>query len=390
MIRGFAFLFVTFLMMSAQAGYFIALKNSPALDHAKRTHILVAGRGAELNTLFQSAAASKSIKIQELYPNDQIVFITYNELGERENTAKLQSWGFKIVSLNNNLFTPQRFLAELGRFTKIASLELFTHTSALAGAQLEGQAYRISQNDTAIANLKPNFTADSFIYLHGCNSGFYLAPAMSTMLGVPAAGSLSYTGFQKLHSNHEFYGYEDSLKPPGEWSPINDLSFARNQDCREGGCLRMKPDNSPYTGGWGDYNEGGGLNFYKFFCVKNTESRCLSAMAESMFGFIGKKDYKFGSSASDYNELLLEFFCPISAKNPIRQKCIEGITTAAANNTVFNAFQGKQLTCDFKKCQFEIQCPTDAASCRLKNKLPSSNAMVEEYKIYLKAYSVRR
>jgi hypothetical protein len=385
--RILSFLISTLFLMTAQAGYFVSSKNAPTLDHAKRTHILIAGHGAELSTLFQSAAASKAIKIQELYPQDQIVLISCNEIGAQANAEKLRGWGFQVVSLNNNIFTPQRLMAELARFTKIASLEFFTHTSAIAGAQLEGEAYRISQIDD-VSSLKGNFTADSFIYLHGCNSGFNLAPAFSSQLEVPVAGSFTYTGFQKLHSNHEFYDFDDALKPAGDWSAVNDVSFAETHACTSGGCLRMKPDNSPYTGGWGDYNDGGGLPFYKFFCVKNSETRCLNAMAESIYGLIGKKDYKFASSAADYNELLMEFFCPVSNKTNIRQLCVQGLQKAAANNTVYNPFQGKLLTCNFKKCQFEIHCADTAGSCRMENDLPSSNAMVDEYKSYLKAFSI--
>lgn len=387
MLRGLFFFGASLLISAAQAGYFTSIKNSNMLDYNRRTHILVAGRGSELATLFQSAAASKSVKLQELYPQDQIVLLSYNELGEQQNAAKLRGWGFQIVSLNNNLFTKQRLVADLARFRKIASLELFTHTSALAGAQLEGQAYRISQDDD-ISNLRGNFTADSFIYLHGCNSGFNLAPAWSSMLEVPVAGSLTYTGFQKLHTNGEFYPYEDALKPDGEWSPVNALSFPQTRDCVGGGCLRMKPDNSPYVGGWGDYNDGGGLPFYKFFCVKSSKTRCLKAMAESLFGLLGKKDFNFKSSAAEYNQLLLEFFCPISAKRPIREACVRDLPAAAARNQVYNPFQGKLLTCNFRKCQFEIRCAETAASCRLFNPLPSSNAVVDEYRTYLRAYQI--
>ena len=382
-----AFFLTSLFLLTAQAGYFVTSKNAPTLDHSKRTHILVAGHGAELGTLFQSAAVSKAIKLQELYPQDQIVLIACNEIGAAENAAKLRNWGFQVLSLNNNTFTEERLLAELARFTKIASLDFYTHVSAIAGAQLENADNRISQ-DTDVSRLKANFTADSFIYLHGCNSGFNLAPSFSSQLEIPVAGSLTYTAFQKLHSSNEFYDNEDTLKPAGEWSVVNDVSFPQTRDCTTGGCIRMKADNSPYTGGWGDYNEGGGLPFYKFFCVKNNETRCLNAMAESVFGLIGKKDYKFASSSSDYNDLLMEFFCPVSNKTNIRQLCVQGLQQAAANNTTYNPFQGKLLTCSFKKCQFEIQCADTAASCRLKNDLPSSNAVVDEYKVYLKAYSI--
>jgi hypothetical protein len=207
MFKALALTWGLFLSVSAaHAGYFVAVYGSRGFQSKKATHYVVAGNGSELSTLFQYAAASKGMKLQELYPQDQVVLIAYNQSpGSTKNRDQITSWGYQIVGDRSQLsFTPTRLIQEFLQAREIASIDLYAHNAGLYGSSLEDGSHRISQDNTEITQIKRRLTPNSYAVLHGCNTGFYFAPTWSRLLGIPVAGSFTSTKFERLHSSGAF------------------------------------------------------------------------------------------------------------------------------------------------------------------------------------------
>ena len=245
-----------FVQMTFAAMIVASYGNSP-VDKNLSTRILVVGRGKELYYLLQEAAIAKAHKLKEVFPSDQIVLVTVAETGLSENKNFLRTRSFQPLSESSNDFTPDRLLTELLKWKKIESIDFYTHNSAHLGMQLEDADTRFGINYTQFAQLKSNLTKESYIILQGCNTGFWLAPNMSKWLGIPVAGSLTGTNVHHLHSNGFFFDFDEPKKPVGPWADLNSSSYQQPVSCKNGGCLRTKPDKEVYAGTWGNFSGGG-------------------------------------------------------------------------------------------------------------------------------------
>jgi hypothetical protein len=196
------------------------------------------------------------------------------------------------------------------------------------------------------------------------------------------------------HSDGSFYLTEEGYNPNNDWANENSSTFNHITNCRDGKCLRLKPDNHPYNGYWGEY-KAGGLPFYKFFCVNNTNTDCSRAMAKSLYSFIGTTNLKLSSTLKEYKDLLGDFLCPISGTRDYRRVCRDQLNLSLFSfDETFNPFRGTQLDCNFKTCHAEFKCKKiqnpeipNAKSCILINDsfLPSTTLM-KEYEAYISGF----
>lgn len=381
------------IMGSAHASYIVASFGSKELDPSLPTRVLIAGEGKELKLLFQEVATAKAIKYKEHYPEDQILLIAVNEKDVGSEWA-LNKWGFTIHNIDRSTLDGKEFLKLVLPFKKIRSLDIFSHSSAQFGVHLEGHGNRINLNTKNIEDLAPNFMKDAYAYLHGCNTGFNLAPYLSNVWGIPVAGSMTSTNFQKLHTDGNFYLSEEGYAPNSAWATENSLSFPETLDCKKGACQRLKPDNTPYVGWWGAYREGG-LPFYKFFCARNNMEDCKRVMAKTMLTHSLIADLKKTSTLADYKKGVIDFLCPISSKKDLRGECEAKLDEAlVTKDMTYNPFSRPQVECDFKGCKTEITCDKvlfkgvdKPGTCELKNLATSpATTLVREYKAYLEAY----
>ena len=382
------------MLGSAHASYIVTTFNTPNLDPKLPTRLLVAGNGDDLGLLFQEVAKAKAKKYSELNPGEQIVFITINEK-EMGSEWALKKWGFKILRLERATLDGQVLINELSSFKKLLSLDIFSHSSAQFGIHLDGKANRLSEKTKGLEVLKNNFMKDAFVYLHGCNSGFVLAPFLSNIWSIPVAGSMTSTNFQKLHSDGNFYLSEEGYAPNSDWAKENTFSYDQTTNCSEGTCQRLKPDNTPYVGFWGAYRAGG-LPFYKFFCTKNSEEQCVRVMAKSLLTHSLIVNLKKESSLEDYKKGVIDFLCPVSSKKDLRGECQAKLEEAlVTQDMTYNPFSRPQVECDFKECKADISCDkvlftgfAKPGTCELKNKANSpATTLVREYKAYLQGYT---
>ena len=386
-------MFVGLMLSNAHASYIVASFNSKELDTNKPTRVLLVGQGDDLKLLFQEVATAKAIKYQELYPEDQILLIAVNEKDVGSEWA-LKKWGFTIHNIDRSTLDGKEFLKVAVPFRQIRSLDIFSHSSAQYGVHLEGHGNRINLNTKNIETLRSNFMKDAYAFLHGCNTGFNLAPYLSNIWGIPVAGSMTSTNFQKLHTDGNFYLSEEGFAPNSDWSLENALSFNTPMNCEKGVCQRLKPDNTPYVGWWGSYREGG-LPFYKFFCARNNAEDCKRVMAQTMLSHSLIVNLKKNSSLEEYKKGVIDFLCPVSSKKDLRGECQAKLDEALeTQDMTYNPFSRPQVECDFKGCKTEISCKKivftgmdKPGTCELKNLANRpATTLVREYKAYLEAY----
>lgn len=393
MLKLISFFLLMLFVFETRADHYITTYQSEKIDSSKPTRILVAGYGDDLHLLFQQVAKAKAQKLKEQYPNDQIVLIAV-EQEDSDNETALKNWGFNIVESKSSKLDGKLLIKELSSFKQILSLDIFSHSSAQFGVHLKGMFSQLTTTTRGLETLRGNFVKGAYAVLHGCNTGFYLAPYLSKVWGIPVAGSLTSTNFQRLHSNGHFYLEESGFPPSTDWSKTNAISYNEPLKCKDGYCLRLKPDNMTYVGHWGEYQEGG-LPFYKWFCVDGEKETCLKAMAKNLLTQISIVNLKSNSSIQFYKKAVFDFLCPISSKRELRRECEEKLEEAlVTKDYTYSPFSRTQLQCDFNKCQAEIKCDTiiftkipKPGTCYLINKTTSeSTTIVREYLSYLQAF----
>ncbi len=387
--------FFALLFMAAKSNaYLVTAYNADKVNYDAPTRILVAGAGDDLGTQFQEVARGKALKYSQQYPSEQIVLITANE-PQIDDKALLKAWGFGVINEDRSTFNGKTLIDEAVKFSKIDSIDIFSHSSAQYGIHLDGKAHRLTLNTKGLDALKGHFTKDAYAFLHGCNGGFNLAPFLSDMWEIPVAGAMTSTNFQKLNNDGNFYLTEEGFFPNTDWAQQNSKSFDTTLDCSKSGiCLRLKPDNNPYTGFWGEYTDGG-LPFYKFFCTKNSEVDCKRVMAKSLLSFIGNTNLKKTGTLVEYKKLLQDFLCPISAKNDLRGECAANLENSLlTKDQTYNPFSRNQVECDFKGCKAEIKCSKvlltgvyKPGTCTLVNNFEGkATTLAREYKAYLEGF----
>jgi hypothetical protein len=392
MFKTLSLLLLCLLATQANA-YLITNFKANEIDYNLPTRLLIAGDGHDLGTLFQEVAKAKALKYRELNPTYQIVFITYEEK-DYDDKQLLKNWGFNLQRSIRSSFDGDEFLEQAVKFNKLASVDFFSHSSAQHGIHLGGGTHRLDLGTKGLEALKGHFMKDAFVFLHGCNTGFYMAPFLSRKWEVPVAGSMTSTNFQKLHSDGNFYLNESQYAPNSDWATVNNLSFLEEQKCRDGACLRLKPVNQPYVGFWGEYRDGG-LPFYKFFCIKNSNQDCERVMAKSLLSFVGAKPLNTNSTFENYKKNVLDFLCPISAKRDIRRECEENLENAlVTGDETYNPFSDEMVQCNFQSCEAEITCKKifiiqsmKPGTCVLTNNFKGkATTLVREYKAYLQGF----
>ncbi len=354
---------------------------------------MVAGTGDELKLLFQEVAKGKAQKYLELNPEEQIVLIAAKEK-DMDNERALKRWGFNINEIKNETMDGQDLLSELARFKKILSLDIFSHSSAQFGIHLVSRTNRLNVNTKGLETIKKNFLPAAFVYLHGCNTGFNLAPYLSKIWGVPVAGSLTSTNFQRLHTDGNFYLEEEGYAPSKDWSEQNAQSFNQPFNCKDGLCKRLKPDNTPYSGFWGYYGEGG-LPFYKWFCVNNSDVDCQRVMAQNLLSQVSVVNLVKTSTIEVYKKAVVDFLCPVSSKKDLRRECEEQLEQAlVTKDFTYNPFSRALIECNFKGCNATVECGKvfltglpKPGTCKVNNPVKKATTLVREYQTYLQAFN---
>jgi hypothetical protein len=349
-------LFLLFFVNINAKAYTVARQNVlPAKEATKHFLYIVGYSGTLGNTLVKSAITTAA-KYEELYPRSYHLFI----MGEdpQYQDAKLAKFPITLThSDDNDLDASTLYKIADKHGEDFSAVHVFSHNSAAAGAGLQ-KTQRLTYNDKDIKKLAKTLAKDAYVFLHGCNSGWYEAPGMSEVLKVPVWGSFSGTDFEELYDVGEWFNHNEGNYPLGSDNPeFNSLSFSNPKKCSQGHCIRMRPDNSGYKGTWGKYNVG--LGFYKQFCNKNKEEACLSAYKKMLLAYPSYHNATELYSYDSYKENLKDFLCPSRSSQTKYQECLKILDLTEANpSTVANlsSWKGKSLACNEKdnKCFFQL------------------------------------
>ena len=392
---------IALLSVSTNAHAYLVSALSPggdaqAIDPNQTTHLFVVGYSHGVGNQFLAAAKTRALKTLELYPDHQMILIRNRETGTQADLNEVRGMGFKVFTANADTLNGPSFLKIASLFQKIASIEIYSHSSTHAGLGLEGEDERLRTDTPNLSALKSHFTKDAYVTLNGCNSGFYTAPAFSKAWGVPVAGSFTSTDFQQLYSDGTWYFNNQGQYPhSGGWASQNTESFESQRSCESGDCHRMKPDNAAYSGMWGEFQAG--LGFYKFFCADGLDTdHCKAVMARALYASISTRPLKRGSSMDDFRKVAQDLLCPNRVNSMVRAECVKALEDSETTlNPVYSSFDGNPVECTFSSCTFSFECKNDSdgdpipGSCVIKApRNLSPRTQVYEYWRYLQGFQL--
>ena len=345
------------------------------IDVTKTTHLLLVGDSDQLGELPLYAASTRARRYAQLHPNDQIVLFVTKDVSSSTvartsaTVVRQEPFGNAVALADLSRLTGPKLVAALDRFSRIASIDFFGHSSPF-GALLES-----SGDDRVLAPslplnmsvLKDNFARDTnpYVTFNGCNGAAHVAPELSRLWQLPVSGALTGSNFQELMSDGRWYFNDEGFSPPGTTrSPKNEKSFGPGStpSCGAGACVRMKPQDSPYRGVWASPDTGFqyGLGYYKFFCdYADPQSTCAKGMAESLYSFPSIKPIDKSASDADMKDVLADFFCSGSKDPAWFDGCKTGLFAAQASGAAFSPMRSQNdytHECDFKSCQQKLRC----------------------------------
>jgi hypothetical protein len=364
------------------------------IDTDKRTYIVVGGEGFEdMGTQFTKSALSQVKKIREYDPTAQVVLYVVTGTDNTPSAGTLQSWAPEatIIPENNDLMTGSKLLSEIMNYSRISALLVYAHSTPTQGVALQGKYERFGPDVRGMSSLRGHFTSDAIVSFFGCNSGYFTAPKLAHMWGIPVSAPLTSTNFQQLHSNGHFYGNDPGTHPGGPWASRNSKSFSKTWGCPDGECVRMKPDNSPYSGVWGRF--GAGLGFYKWFCPMPVGSKCAQGMKTGALLWVGPTDLGMAPDRAQVMSFIDDYFCPEDASSSAHQRCATGIDHALqTNNRYYSGFSGTTLNCPFYGCDYTIVGTTiNHDTTYVINPVAgteTNTTMMDEVHAYLKAFNL--
>ncbi len=440
------------------------------------THLLVVGASDELSDGLFRSAVTRAYYLGAHFADRQVVILLPNEPfgniseparskvaelyrvpGKREDTWIKRS-GLKVAATVPSALSRAELVRVASGIRQLKSFEVFAHSSWVSGAAIASKSFvdrfpfvtavkeayapgspvNLAQLEPGIETLAARFTDDAYAVIWGCNSGWTIAPMLSRLWGVPVLGSLTFADFESLHKDGHYYmkdyGFPSGPEWAGKpWAVTNDGAFPGEDLSCGKACLRMKPNNFPYQGSWGNYSrvregtpeviaEGGGLGFMKAFCnfdrgrrVVRPASRRTQAVIESSdqtcyrgLGHFMASSVSTGPASErgfmSYKTRLLDFLCPNDTRDVLYKECLKKLEESEfAQMKGYSSFKGNPIECSLRGCEARFRylpgvegAPTNAygidqPTVRLdapRVKPNEAQTQLREYHMYLKAYEV--
>lgn len=376
--------------------YRIGLFRDSQFDPEKITHIIVVGSAVkEDSDQFFQSGLSRAFRYKELWPERQVVIMSSPDVLGQSDAEVFLKYKVPVIKQVNKKFTAPLLLSEIAEFRQIASLDFFGHSSPWAmKIGKSNAAFDTTAHTQALMDLRKHFIPNAYVTLNGCNTGFYLAPALSKALALPVSGSLTSSMFERIESDGFWYKEED-WKDRG-FLTSNKVSFTKDLSCSLGVCTRMKAARSNYSSYWGTFKEGG-LSFDKFFCnyEDNGNGSCEKGMALSLMGFPSLNAIGKSPSRSDFKKVVFDWLCSTGKSQSYFRRCVNGIEDAVSRGDLeYQSHPTNELRCDFKSCQVEVACKFGTfdntpieGSCKLRTfNNPNPTNVASEYLSLMKGY----
>ncbi len=377
--------------------YRIGLFKDSYLDLDKPTHVIVIGSAVkEDSDQFFQSGVSKAQRYKELWPNEQVVFMSSPEVKDTDDESVFNKFNIVVTKVVKENFTGDKLINELMQFNKIASLDFYGHSSPWSlKIGKRDSAFDPAAYPKSLKKLKTKFTPNAYISLNACSTGFMIAPTMSRLLELPVSGSLTSSMFERIESDGLWYKEYDWTE--GNYVEVNNKSYEESLSCSLGFCWRMKPSRFDYASYWGVFKEGG-LSFYKFFCNfdDNRDNHCEKGMAKSLLSFPSVHPLTENSSVEEFKDVAFDWLCSTAKDKKYFNHCVDGITAALnRGDFVFQTHPGNELICDFKSCKAKIVCKDKVifgsgpkgGSCKLEaEQNPSPTTAAKELQSFLKGF----
>lgn len=354
------FTFIALLMCVNSMAYSIFTLKPLNWSKIKSVDVFIAGYGEEMGLQFLYGAIARAQKHDEMYDDSRGQVIMWaEEWNKRKDRKVLEDRGFTILEINSRSLNLKRIEDHLKEFPAIRSLHIVSHNAAFQGNAIQRSSDRMGPDNFPWAELSSKFTNDSYVYLHGCNTGFLIAPGISKNLGRPVFGSMTSTDFQEIfadgdwyHNNAQFGQFPkgmSKMKTSGEL-------YSSTESCWKGYCHRMMPNIHPYRGYWGSYEIG--LPYYQAFCNYadgNSES-CKKGIAAAI-------STTLTINPKSWEDKVIDFMCPRMADPTVFQNCIDVLKGTSEKRV----FWGKNIKCTRKKCDFSLQAGRGNEGNRVQN-----------------------
>ena len=260
----------------------------------------------------------------------------------------------------------------------ISSLHIVSHNAAFQGSAIQKTTDRLGHNNFPWEKLTSKFTKDSYVFLHGCNTGFIVAPGISKKLKKPVFGSLTSTDFQEIFNNGQWYHNNSQFDqfPAGmkKLTTSGEL-FNQSLSCWKGYCHRMMPNVHPYRGYWGNYDIG--LPYYQAFCNYGG-----SVARDCKAGIAAGINATATISPKSWEDKVIDHMCPRMGDSSIFENC-KAILKGASGKRVF---WGNTIGCSLKECSFELQSGRNEDNKRIQNFVGTNagNAqLVKDFKFFM-------
>lgn len=374
-----------FFTQNAKA-YFVAT-NTGKFESTKETHLFVAGVPDKLDELFIYSLLTKAQGIRERAGDVQLVII-----GRNEDREMIVNRGYKIVEKNREQLKDTAIEGVVNKLKNIKSLDIYAHSGPLNGILLD-RGTIVNQLLNEENDLWPMFQGKlnkkSYFMFHGCNAGLKMAPVVAKKLKIAVFAALTGTDFQSIYNEISWvhdYNARDLKK-----SEANLLSLEQEKSCSAGYCRRMKPDNTPYSGYWGEWLEGG-FPSYKVFCGSNDTNYCQEGALAGVLEYPSVMPISKVQTLDQFKEILRDFLCPFSYSSKKQAECAASLEASlSGENTQYSPFNGQTLSCDFIRCAAYFKCKnSSSSSCHLVNEKPGANeTFTNEYKFFIKSFESR-
>lgn len=375
--------------------YRVGLYQDFLLDVNKVTHIIIVGSAVyEDSDQFFQSGLSRAQRYKELYPDQQVVIISSPNVLNTPDEEIFKKFNIIVAKKVLEKINAKNLIAELKEFSQIASLDFFGHSSPWA-IKIGATNASLSPNEhfEALKRLRPQFLPSAYVTLNACNTGFYIAPDLSSILKLPVSGTLTSSMFERIGADGLWYKEEDWIK--GNYTEINKFSYNQNFICATGLCNRMKPSRWNYNSIWGKFKEGG-ISFNKFFCNFNSKDKnCEKGMANSLLAFPSVMPITAKSSPQHFKRIVFDWLCSTSNDINFFKQCVDGIESAIARyDLVFKAHPVNELMCDFKSCNAKIICQKDPdgtplyGTCHIKTPVnPEPTNLAREFISFMNGYA---
>lgn len=390
------FFSVVLSTLLAQAAYFQADLKSPTADPNVGVHLIISGFGGPANETvgdqWMTIAHTQALVFNDKTKHGPIRLISYIDNASTYQ-KKLSAWNYQNVKVMNQVMTGSRIVNLIGQNEKIASIDFIGHNGAFMGLALEDYSNRFYLNDVkSLAAYKSKFTADSFIRIMGCNTGWYLAPQMSQMLGVPTSGTFTYADIQDIFTPMTWYYHDEGRFPKGaKVMAQNSLSYSAPMTCTyAGGCKRLKVVSISYAGQRGTYI--GTLPFAKYFCGSMNMNDCARRAALSVSTNISASFVSDKPTAAQFAEGVSEAMCNSWQDLSRRAACVKAVTNhlngVQTLSPTFKTIDEKVLTCSFKSCDSKVIVDQKGQNVLTGIFTKPSTAFVDELNFYKLGFSL--